>query len=185
MLSNDSYYGNYRTRTFAEIYPEALEFVSDYNDIFPQTMNESDLVKIYYLLLARYMNSHIVNSDENQFKVKLASIIFSFGPTWSKKLEIQDKLRKMSESELITGSKAIYNHSYNPSTAPSTATMEELLTIDDQNTQTHKKGKLEAYSFLWQLLATDVTSEFISKFKTLFIQIAQPDYPLWYVDEEE
>ena len=185
MLPNNSYYGNYRTRTFSEIYPEVLEFIADYNEIFPNTMKHNDLVNIYYLLMARYMNSHIINTDENQFKIKLTSIIFSYGPTWAKRLEIQDKLRNMSESDLITGSKAIYNHSYNPSTAPSTSSTEELLTIDDQNTQTQKKGKLEAYSFLWDLLATDVTGEFISKFRTLFIQIAQPDYPLWYVSEEE
>ena len=185
MLPNNSYYGNYRTRTFSEIYPEKLQFIADYNQIFPNTMNENDLVNLYYLLMARYMNSHIINNDENQFKIKLTSIIFSYGPTWAKKLEIQSKLRNLSESDLITGSKAIHNHSYNPSTAPSTSSAEELLTIDDQNTTTYKKSKLEAYGLLWNVLATDVTGEFITKFKTLFIQIAQPDHPLWYVSEEE
>lgn len=185
MLPNNSYYGNYRTRTFSEIYPEKLDFIADYNQIFPNTMNENDLVNIYYLLMARYMNSHIINSDENQFKIKLTSVIFSYGPTWAKKLEIQSKLRNLSESDLITGSKAIYNHSYNPSTAPSTSSTEELLTIDDQNTTTYKKSKLEAYSFLWEILNNDVTSAFVNKFSKLFIQIAQPDHPLWYVSEEE
>ena len=185
MLPNNSYYGNYRTRTFSEIYPEKLQFIADYNQTFPNTMNENDLVNLYYLLMARYMNSHIINSDENQFKIKLTSIIFSYGPTWAKKLEIQSKLRNLSESDLITGSKAIHNHSYNPSTAPSTSSTEELLTIDDQNTTTYKKSKIEAYALLWQILNNDVTSEFITKFKTLFIQIAQPDYPLWDESEEE
>ena len=185
MLLNNSYYGNYRTRTFSEIYSDSNEFIADYNKIFPNTMNENDLVNLYYLLMSRYMNSHIINSDENQFKIKLTSIIFSYGPTWAKKLEIQSKLRNLSESDLITGSKAIHNHSYNPSTAPSTSSTEELLTIDDQNTTTYKKSKLEAYGLLWQILNNDVTSAFVNKFSKLFIQIAQPDRPLWYVSEEE
>lgn len=185
MLPNNSYYGNYRTRTFGEIYPDVEEFILDYNTLFPSTMKRNDLLNAYYLLCARYMNSHIINTDENQFKYKVASTIFSYGPTWAKRLEVQQILRDMPESDLIAGSKAIYNHSYNPSTAPSTSTTEELLTIDDQNTQTHKKGRLDAYNMLWNMLTTDVTSEFIDKFKKLFIQVAQPDYPLLYVSEEE
>ena len=185
MLNNNSYYGNYRTRTFAEIYPDSNEFTLDYNTLFPGTMDDKSLLLTYNVLCSRYMNSHIVNSDENQFKYKLATIVFSYGPSWAKKLEIQDKLRNMSESDLIAGTRAIHNHSYNPSTAPSTSSAEELLTIDDQNTQIYKKGKLEAYGLLWNMLVTDVTSDYLAKFKNLFIQIAQPDYPLWYEEEED
>lgn len=185
MLCNYSYYGNYRTRKFSDIYPEVNEFITDYNTLFPNTLKEEDLTRAYYLLCSRYMNSHIANTDENQFKFKLSSIVFSYAPTWAKKLEIQAILRDMPESDLIAGSKAIYNHSYNPSTAPSTATMEELPTVDDQNTQTFKKSKLEAYNLLWNMLDNDVTTDFLNKFKLLFIQVAQPDYPLWYENEEE
>lgn len=185
MLCNNSYYGNYRTRTFAEIYPDSNEFIVDYNTLFPGTMDNNSLLITYDVLCSRYMNSHITNSDENQFKYKLATTVFSYGPSWAKRMDIQNKLRNMSESDLMAGSRAIHNHSYNPSTAPSTQTSEELLTIDDQNTQIYKKGKLEAYGLLWNMLVTDVTSEYLAKFKSLFIQIAQPDYPLWYVSEEE
>lgn len=185
MLSNLSYYGNYRTRTFSEIYPEQNEFILDYNTLFPNTMKNEDLTTLYYLICARYMNSHIANSDENQFKFKLASIIYSSGPSWTKKVEIQKILRDMPESDLLAGSKAIHNHSYNPSTAPSTHTTEELDTIDDQNTTTYKKSRLEAYNMLWNMLDSDVTSDFLSKFRILFIQVTQPDFPLWYESEEE
>lgn len=71
-----------------------------------------------------------------------------YGPAWERRLEIQDTLRTMSEDELIKGSKQIVNHSYNPSTAPSTSTLEELTTINEQNTNNYKKGKLDAYAFL-------------------------------------
>ena len=184
-MPNNSYYGNYRTRTFSDIYPDSTEFIADYKTLFPDTMADSDLERAYNLLLGRYMNSHIVNSDENQFKIKMFGIMFGYGPTWAKKIEIQAKLRNLSESEIVAGSKAIYNHANNPSTIPSTASLEELLEIDDQNTTTYKKSKLEAYGTLWEILNNDVTSAFLNKFKVLFIVIAQPDYPLWYVTENE
>lgn len=185
MLPNYSYYGNYRTRKFSDIYPEVNDFIIDYNTLFNGTMKEEDLTRVYYLLCSRYMNSHIANSDENQFKFKCSSIVFSYGPTWAKKLEIQAILRDMNEDDLRVGSKAIYNHSFNPSTAPSTSTNEELLTINDQNTQSFKKSKLEAYNLLWNMLDNDVTTDFLNKFKSLFIQVAQPDRPLWYVTNDE
>lgn len=184
MLAN-SYYGGYRTRTFSEIYDDVNEFVLDYNTVFPSTMKDADLRTLYYLLVARYANSHIANTDENQFKFKMAATIFQYGPTWARKLEMQATLRDMPESELLLGSKAIYNHSNNPSTAPSTDSLEELITIDDQNTTTYKKSKLEAYSMLWNMLVSDVTGAFLNKFKTLFIVITQPDWPLLYVEDED
>lgn len=185
MLGNYSYYGNYRTRTFFDIYSEASDFISDYNSLFPGTMTDQELTRAYYLILSQFKNSHIANSDENQFRMRCCSILFANGPTWSKKLDIQLKLRNLTEEEIMTGSVAIYNHSNNPSTLPGTATLKELPTIDDQNTQHFIKSKLEAYSVLWNVLATDITSEFVAKFAKLFIKIAQPDAPLWYANEKE
>lgn len=183
MLSNNSPYGNYRTMKFSDIYPDQTEFINDYNQIYAGTMKNDDLAMTWNLIASRYANSHTANSDVNQFKMKLATIVFSYGPTYFKKLEIQNKLRDMSEDDIIKGSTAIYNHSSNPSTAPSTNALEELLTIDDQNTQKFKRSKLEAYNILWGMLATDITTDYINKFKKLFITIAQPDLPLWYADE--
>lgn len=185
MLCNGSYYGNYRTRTFNQIYPNEQELINDYYQIYPNTMERDKLVTLYFLLASRYMNSHIVNKSEDQFKLKLVSIIFCYGPTWASKLDIQKKLRELPEADIITGSKAIYNHANNPSTLPSTSSLEELRTIDEQNTQTFKKSKLDAYSLLWEMLVSDVTTQFLTKFKDLFIKIAQPDYPLWYVSEDD
>lgn len=61
---------------------------------------------------------------------------------------MQNELRTMSDDDLIKGSKQIVNHSYNPSTTPSTATLEELTTINEQNTNNYKRSKLDAYAFL-------------------------------------
>ena len=185
MTTNPILYGNYRTRRFAEIFPDANKFVGEVNASELAILPDKDLRVLYYLLYARQGNSPIANADENQFKYKLYSLIFTNGPTWSKRLEIQEKLRGLSEEEILIGGKAIYNHANNPSTAPSTATLEELTAIDSQNTTNYRKSKLEGYSILLSLLDSDVTTDFLRKFDKLFIQVVQPDEPLYYEMEEQ
>ena len=179
------YEGGFRTRTFADIFPSYDVFLSGITDseIIIELQNANALKTLYYLLYARYGNSHISYSDENQFKYALYSIIFMYAPTWEKRLEIQKKLRALSDSELILGGKAIYNKSYNPSTSPSTDTLEELPTINEQNTTNYKKSKLEGWSLLISLLETDVTEYFIGRFKKLFIKVAATGIPLLYETE--
>lgn len=183
---NNSLYGNYRTRKFTDIYDNVDSFLADYSDNgLPMLVDTTNMTTLFYLLYARYGNSNIASSDENQFKYKLFSLVFQYGPTWAKRLEIQDKIRNLTEDELRESAKAIYNHSYNPSTLPSTDTVDELLTINDQNVTKHRRSKTDAYALLNDLLETDVTEEFISKFKKLFITIVEPELPLWYVSNEE
>lgn len=185
----NSVYGNYRTRTFNDIYPTFEDFKDDvaiYNSIglnpkFKEDTNQT----LFYLLSARYGNSSVANSDENQFKLKLFCTIFQYGPTWEKRLSIQTDLRALKEDELLTGTKQINNHSYNPSTAPSTDTLDELPTIDEQTSTKYKKSKMDAYANLMALLEKDVTEEFMNKFKKLFLIIVEPQLPLWYLTEVE
>ena len=173
--------GNYLTRRFKEIFPDTETFVSENLDSDLKVLNEKYLSILYALLYARYANSCIASYDEHQFKYSMWSLIFMYGPTWVRRLEVQDELRKLDIEDLRAGGKAIYNTALNPSNAPGTATTEELNYINQQNTANHKKGKVDAYANLMQLLETDVTEEFISKFKKLFITIVQPDMPLWYI----
>ena len=128
----DSVYGSYRTRTFTDIYPNVEDFIKDYTyNGIKTTITTDSITTLYYLLYARYGNSHIVNSDENQFKYRLFSTIFMYGPTWEKRLDVQNKLRGLTDKELIEGTKQINNHSYNPSTEPSTSDTEELPTTNE------------------------------------------------------
>lgn len=184
--SGSSLYGNFRTRSFTDIYPELEVFKEEYtNSGIPTTLSDTNLTTLYYLLYARYGNSCIASSDETQFKYKLFSTIFMYGPAWQKRLEIQQKLLGLSDDELLKGTTAIYNSALNPSQQPSTQTLEELNYIDSQNTTKYKKSKLEGYAALYALIETDVTEEFIGQFKKLFIIIVEPDLPLWYVTEED
>lgn len=185
MLTN-SLYGNYRTRKFAEIFPSADVFTTECKESqVPMVLNDTNLTTLYYLLYARYGNSSVASSDENQFKYKVYSTIFMYGTAWQKRLDIQDKLSKLTDDEIVKGTTAVHNYAANPGQMPTTQTLEELDYINQQNTTKYKKSKIEGYATLYSLIETDVTEEFIGKFKKLFITVVQPEKPLWYVTEEE
>ena len=178
----DSVYGNYRTRKFSDIWPSVDAFLKDYQaSAIPQNLNTADATTLYYLLYARYGNSSIANSDENQFKYKIFSTIYIGGATWAKKQEIQSKLREMTEDEILAGTKAINNHAFNPQTAPTTSTVDELEYINEQNTTKYKKSKLDGYALLWAILNDGVTERFLREFRYHFLVVVEPQLPLWYI----
>lgn len=170
---------------FADIYGDEESFIEDYKNLgIPTTITEESATMTFYLLYGRYGNNPISNCDVNQFKIKLFNTIWQYGPSWEKRLDIQSKLRNLTDDELIAGAKTINNHSFNPSTEPSTSSLEELTTIDNQNTTSFKRSKLEAYAQIWSLIKTDVTEDFIERFKNLFKKFVAPENPLLYIEEE-
>lgn len=180
----------YDTKLFTDIYDNYEDYLADWKDcgLYKDGLIDDDSVKtIFFLLYAKQGNSPIANYDENQFKYRMWSIIFQYGPTWEKRLQIQEKVRELNleNGDLFIGTKSIYNHSFNPSTAPSTGTLDELDTINDQNTTGYKKGKLEAYSQLWDMLATDVTKVFIDRFDNLFLKVVAPQRTAIFVTDLE
>ena len=134
---------------------------------------------------------------------------------------MQEDIRNLSLQEIMTGTKTdwtsegtqsqsnsgndtkITNHAYNPSTAPSTQSTNELNYIDQQDVakgsatstiqgtdnrttgQTITKSKMDAYAQLWDLVATDVTNDYIAKFKKCFKQFIMPERNMVYVTEDE
>ena len=182
----------YSTELFVDIWDDVSDFKSDLADSpfagCISTSNPDNVSVVFYLLYARYGNNPIANQDINQWKFKIFSVIFQYGPTWEKRLELQSKIRSLTDDELLTGSKAIHNHAFNPSTAPSTSSLTELTYINDQQTSSFKKNKLDAYTQQWDMLETDVTEDFLNKFKKCFKNFVSPEKPLLYVtdlDEEE
>jgi len=176
----------YSTKTFTQIFESVNDFVYGYNNNgFPKIIDVANVMTLYYLLYAKFGNSPIANYDENQFKYKLYGIIWQYGPTWEKRLDIQTKLRALTEDEILKGAKTVYNHAFNPETTPSTGDLTELEYINEQNTQNFVKNKLSAYSELMSLLETDVTAEFLNRFNILFKKFARPGTYLYVSDEEE
>ena len=308
----------YDTELFTEVWQDVKDFLYDYQHVgIPTTISTANATTLYYLLYAKYGNTPIANYDQTQWKYKMFSIIFQYGPTWEKRLSIQTTLRGLQVSDLVdngsfhelfshtasetssktgsdnntrtlnttetnTGTSAvantgtdttastgtqnvthtgtvgttgetedIKNHAYNPSTAPAqnaysplsyineqnatknnvdntvTNNLTDTTTNDLQNQTTHNTtstttndlsradtgtitdarditdsataentsqnetttvmtaGKLKAYEKLLELLDTDVTGNFISKFKVCFKQFVMPERRMIYVTDLE
>lgn len=138
------------------------------------------MTTLYYLLWARYASSHIRSDYPQQWKMKLMMTVFEYGPTWSKRLEIQEKVRNMSDEEIQKGTIMTYNSAMNPDGAPTTETWDTLQGINSQNKNLYQRGKLDSYAYIDQILKTDVTREFVEKFKKFFDIMASPGMKLDY-----
>ena len=317
-MSNVEMFPQYDTKLMTDVWSDASGFLTDYQNAgIPTTISNRNPTTLYYLLYAKYGNTPIANYDENQWKYKMFSVIFQYGPTWEKRLDIQTTLRGLQLSDLLddgsyralssqsgsetssktgsdnntrtlnttekntgtsslantgtdttasTGTQSvtrtgtvgttgetedIKNHAFNPSTAPAqnaysplsyineqhatkndvnstvTNNLTDTTTNDLENQTTHNTtstttndlsrsdtgtikddrtvsdtvnaentsqnetttvmtaGKLKAYEKLLELLDTDVTGDFINKFKVCFKQFVMPERHMIYVTEEE
>lgn len=174
----------YNTMTFCEVWDNATDFITDYHNVaIPHLISDANATTLYYLLYAKYGNSPISNLDVNQFKYKLFSIIWQYGPTWEKRLAIQTTIRGLTADDIEAGNVSIYNKAYNPSQDPSTMTDNILPYINEQNVNKNKKNKVGAYIEYWQILATDVTSGFLELFNTCFRQFVGPEFAYAYETE--
>lgn len=185
---NDVYdiYGNFRTRTFSEIFSDADDFNAYLTNI---DSNSNDVIAdiqpkykyIWLLLAARYANSHIASINEDQFKLKVWLIVHQYAPNFIKKLDLQVKIREMSDEDLMSTGLSVMNHANNPSAV--TDTPDTLVnTVDDQNTSTGKRDKSSAYMLQYDNLDDSLIDKFLDRFKRLFLTVVEPDYPLWYED---
>lgn len=187
----NSYYGNFRTRTLAEIFPDASTFGQFYTDCgIPTKLLAGEeyvpynISTIYALLISNFASNHIKASDENRFKLQLMTIIFQYGAIWQKEMVMNDKILALTDEEILAGSKAVYNSARNPGIQPSTSALQELTYIDNQNTTNYAKAKAEGYSTLSAYLDGNITKRFMDKFKNLFIVVNYPEYPLLYEEED-
>lgn len=183
----------YDTQTFSEVFDSASDFVDAVKSCplmvktaSPLTylLSDASLTNLYYLLYAQYGNSPIANGDVNQFKYKMYSIIFQYGPTWEKKLWLQMQIRDLNLEDIKNGSTAIYNRALNPESDPTTHTTEELDYINEQTVNKQRRNDSAAYAEWWGLLRDDVSKYFIDRFKVCFKIVVMPERPLLYESEE-
>lgn len=186
-----SNYGTYKNRSYSEIFSTVEDFLAAYEDskfpkILPVSGSEygADMTTIHYMLLSRFGESIIRSTSERHFVDCLFLTVFQYGPTLAKQLEMQTKLRALSDDEVLLGSRAVYNTARHPSTAPITSSVEPLPKIDSQSTTSYVKSKLEGYSTLAALLDAELINDFLARFEPLFDPLAMPDYDLRYCKEE-
>ena len=130
----------YSTKIFTEVWDSAEDFVYDYKHIgIPTSITDQSATTLFYLLYARYGNNPIANLDETQFKYKLFSVVFQYGPTWEKKLSLQATLRDLTLTDLVDNGSIgdLFSHQgSNSSTSSGTNGNTRTLNTTEGNTGT-------------------------------------------------
>lgn len=183
----------YKTKQLYKIYGSSNEFLDSWNGCeLKEVMDNQgfelsdDFIRMTYnVLLAKHYSDPIAFDSVDLFKMRVNQIIYQYGPACEKKIQIHKSVLALTEDEIFEGSKVINNHAYNPSTDPSTQSLEELEYTDSQDVQKTRRSKLEGYSNLVRLIETDVVSEFLDRFKNLFKTFLIPDVDRIYCDEDD
>lgn len=177
----------YNTKLFCDIWDDADEFLIDMkaSPIYQSEINDNNYKFIFYLLFQKYGNNPIATFNDEQFKLKIATGIYSYAPTFFKKRDIQKELRALDLDELQNGFKSIQNRALNDATQPTTDTDEDLGYINEQIVNKGKRSKADAYAFLWGLLRNDLIDEFLDKFKKYFCKVVDSQRAIIYTDIEE
>ena len=166
---------------FEELWESATAFVNAYhNQSLPQELKDETITTLYYLLYGRYGSDCISGTNVRQWEYRFWGMVFQYGPAWEKRLEVQKRVRELSEDDLRDGDLSLNNLAYNPGTEPATTSTEVLQGIAQQNAGIKKRSILGGYSMLESLLATDVSEEFLEHFKDLFKPLLYSGVPYLY-----
>ena len=169
----------FNNKLFSQIWQDADAFLADYEDYEDNIddLNKVDdkYVKLTWQLIAsKYANTPIRSDSESQFKLSVFGIMFSEAPTFVKTLEIQKKIRELTDAELMAGESVISNQANNPDETPSTQTLDELQYINRQQVAKHKKSKIQAYALQSSMLQGDLSEAYVRKFASLFAIVFVP-----------
>ena len=187
--ANYTHYGRFSNKRFLDVFPDAETFKKEYSYyqiLFnsPIKVEENQMGFIYYILYSKYGSEYIAMSNTTRFESKLFATLELAAPMLLKELDVQKNLLALSDEEIRAGSKAVYNHAFNPSGTPSTSTLQEIPYINDQNTTQYKKSPMEGYSILLSLLDDNLLENFLRKFKKLFLRVLAPTRARLYDVEE-
>ncbi|MBR5022273.1 MAG: hypothetical protein IKY18_03615 [Oscillospiraceae bacterium] len=184
-------YGQYRTQTFSDHFPDFETWQTKIGGMLTIPYLDATLhpgipspETIYTLLMAEYKNSHVLSSDPTRFVLKCAALMYQYAPEYQREMEIQDKLRNMTQDELMSGAEIIANEAMHPAKTVDVSAHEKITTINGQRTSWTQKDKATAYAELYALLDADITTRFVARFRRLFLVNVTPNEPLFYPEIE-
>lgn len=185
-----TYFGAFSNRSFLDVFPDADTFLAQFKQFSDgvtlyYTLSDSEVKFLYLVIYGRYGSEYIASSNVSRFKTSIFNIVLLEGPIYIKRLDVQKRLMDLlDDDEILAGGKAIFNKALNPGNLPSTADLQEIEYINEQNTTNYIKSPTEGYSLLLSLLQSDYTERFLRNFRKLFLKILAPNYARLYDVEE-
>lgn len=185
-----TYFGAFPNRSFLDVFPDADTFLTEFKQFSDDislyyTLSDSEVKFLYLVIYGRYGSEYIASSSLSRFKTSIFNVVLLEGPIYLKRLDVQKRLMDLlDDDEILIGGKAIFNKALNPGNLPSTADLEEIEYINEQNTTNYIKSPTEGYAMLLSLLQSDYTERFLRGFRKLFLRILAPNVTRLYDVEE-
>lgn len=168
-------------RTFFDIYNNEDDFLNDlknnYSTFYVSDMGDNMIKLTFWLIGARFGDQAIIGyTDVPRWKLRLFSMVYTYGPVWAKKTELQKQIRSLTLDQLKETGKMINNTALNPNNDPTT---EELDYISSQNTSKSTMADVDALNIQYVTLNDGLDRNYIDHFAKLFSKFLLPDEPLY------
>lgn len=190
-----------QTRTFSEIIKDYDTLEKCRAAIMPSCPEFTQ--EEYAALIGRYGESHTRYTNEGQFLAQFFTISLEGLPRLRAKLRANDKMRNLSDDEVLEGEKytttdkeiqtGTINQASNPDTEPPTEEFESLPYIQGQekskaeNTREHTEartlGKVSGLYFYKHSLGSQAYGEWLDSYRDLFRKILSTDEEYYYRKE--
>ena len=144
---------------------------------------EDDLLHIYDHLCAEYYNWHFIYMDDYGINMNVFHLIEEYYPNTKTRLELAKDLRELSLKEFKKSGININSQGNNPKLKKD---MDELIDqIDSQNASFQLKSLEQTIRAKFFALVDGVMTEFIDRFKPLFVKLYSGVNNYIYFNEEE
>lgn len=135
------------------------------------SITTAELEEMYYQLLGEYMQSHFIFLEPLQIDMQVAKKIVNYYPNLKKRIELQQNILNISDSDLEEGTTMINSGMVNPDSDEVEPNTKDLPYTSQKSLQTRKYSKPDQYLRQYNLIIDGLYDTFIMRFKDLFITL--------------
>jgi hypothetical protein len=175
------------TKAFLDIFKDADEFKTKIKSILNimnyEYADNFDSEKLYILLLGRYGNAHINDTDEYLSLCKFASIIFNHYENLKLRVKYISRIRELEETgELADGGATINTMLSSPEVSGINPDDIIMPYTNNKNVYYKQMSNIERIKILYDSITDNLYINYIEKFKKCFLNIIVNTTPLYYYE---
>lgn len=182
-------YGN-NTPTPEDLWQTPEMFINDYLD-FPfasdigTLFTEADLTDMFWRFISRYDESHYNYKFDDKCKLKTFAIIHEQFPILVQRLKIQDRMIKLTDSEIFETGKIISKSAQNPDKLIDMGSTDLTEYADAVNINLGTQAKLPALREQYLSIVDNLWDDYLNLFSKLFKKFMIVPFDKLYITEYE
>lgn len=153
-------------------------------DVDNNLYNRADLDKVFWHLMSKYDESHYSYKSDDKCKLKTFHVIHQYLPTYLKRIELQERIRNMTDQDLFDSGKQVVKSANTPDVEEDMNSLSTPQYTDNIQVQNRQSAKLLAIQQQYGSILDNVWDEFIDKFAFLFKKFMFIPYDYIYINEE-